>query len=93
MRQEMQVMKKFEAKIKANRSFTYTIRQEKVVQVDISGQGIHTTTCMTCNFTCHSSCALADNADKAKCVAMSPAGDCKVCPRKCVWNLVRKIFA
>ena len=86
-------MEKFEAKIKANKSFTYTIRQEKVVHEDISGRGIHTTTCMTCNFTCHSNCAFADNADKAKCVAMSPTGDCKVCPRKCIWNLVCTVFS
>ena len=66
MRQEMQVMKQFDAKIKNNKSFTYKIKQQKVVQEDISGRGIHTTTCMICNHTCHSNCVYADNSHKAK---------------------------
>jgi len=88
MRQEIQVMKKHEAKIKANKSFTYTVQQDKVVQEDISGQGIHTTNCLTCNFTCHSNCVYAQNVDKVYCVSMSKTGDCKVCPRNCHWDLV-----
>jgi hypothetical protein len=92
MRQEAQIMDSYEAKIKANKSFTYTIMQEKITQEDISGKGVHTTTCMTCNFTCHSSCAYADNKDKAGCIAMnSSTGDCKVCPQKCHWDIHKNV--
>jgi predicted GTPase len=91
LRQEALVMEKFEAQIKANKSFTYTIRQSKFVQEDISGNGVHTTTCLTCNFTCHSNCAFADDKDKARCVAMSDSGDCKVCPSNCRWDLHKNL--
>jgi GTP-binding protein EngB required for normal cell division len=91
LRQEALIMEKFEAQIKANEAFTYTIRQSKLVQEDISGRGIHTTTCLTCNFTCHSNCSYADNKDKARCVAMSNLGDCKVCPRKCRWDIHKNL--
>jgi hypothetical protein len=91
LRQEALIMEKFEAQIKANKSFTYTIRQSKIVHEDISGQGIHTTTCLTCNYTCHSDCTRADNYDKAKCRAMSPAGYCIICPRNCHWTLHKNL--
>ena len=63
------------------------VRESRLVQEDISGNGIHTTTCMTCNFTCHSDCAYADNSDKGSCVAMNFFGSCKVCPQKCRWRM------
>jgi hypothetical protein len=86
LHQEAQVMESFEAQIKANEPFTYTIRELKVVQEDISRLGIHTMTCMTCNFTCLSSCDI-DNKDMAGCVAMErPTGDCLVCPQHCHWD-------
>ena len=66
MRQELKIMEHFDAKIKANQSFSYTIKQQKVVQEDISGQGIHTTTCLVCNYTCHSNCRTPDNEKKAR---------------------------
>ncbi len=92
LRQEAQIMESYEAQIKANQSFTYTIRQQKVIQEDISGRGIHTTTCMTCNFTCHSSCVYADNYKKSKCVAMNKTtGDCKVCPGGCHWDMHKNV--
>ena len=65
MRQELKIMDHFEAKIKANQSFSYTIKQQKVVQENISGKGVHTTTCMVCNYTCHSNCYYADDSAKA----------------------------
>ena len=66
MRQELKVMEYFEAKIQANQSFSYTISEQRVIQKDISGQGIHTTTCMVCNYTCHKNCHTPDNEKKAR---------------------------
>jgi predicted GTPase len=92
MRLESQIMDSFETQIKANESFSYTIRQQKIVQEDISGKGIHTTTCMTCNFTCHRSCIYAENKDKDKCSAMDTiSGDCRVCPRNCHWYFHKNV--
>jgi len=47
--------------------------------------GVHTTTCMHCNRTCHENCAYADNNAKASCSAMRE-GVCTVCPNHCHWN-------
>jgi predicted GTPase len=92
LRQEAQIMESYEAKIKANESFTYTIRQQKIIQEDISGLGIHTTTCMTCNFTCHRNCTRADNKAKAKCFIMSKeTGACRACPDNCHWTLHKNV--
>ena len=66
MRQELKVIEHFEAQIKANEEFTYRIVQQKVVQKDISGSGIYTTTCMECNYTCHSNCVFSDDSEKAR---------------------------
>ena len=54
-------------------------------KTDISGTGVYTTTCMVCNMTCHDSCALSNDKDKYKCVAMEN-GDCTKCPGHCNWN-------
>ena len=91
MRQEAYVMEHFEAQIQANQAFSYTVREARIVHKDISGQGIHTTTCLNCNFTCHRSCAYSDDNDKAQCIAMDHTGSCKVCPKKCHWNFHKNV--
>ena len=64
MRQEAKVIDKYASDIDANKNFEYTVEEEVMEKVDISGQGIHTTTCLSCNFTCHKSCKFADDNDK-----------------------------
>jgi hypothetical protein len=92
LRQEAMIMETYEAQIKVNESFTYTIKESKIIHCDISGMGIYTTTCLTCNFTCHRHCAYADDKDKAQCIAMdTSAGSCKVCPLKCPWNMHKNL--
>ncbi len=92
LRQEALIMETYEAQIKANESFTYTIKQSKIIHFDISGLGIYTTTCLTCNFTCHRKCVYADDTDKAHCSSMNgPAGSCKVCPLKCPWYMHKNL--
>ena len=91
MRQEAFVMERFEAQIQANQSFTYTVKETRVAQRDISGEGIHTTTCLKCNYTCHRDCSRADNDDKAECMVMSETGKCTVCPKKCHWSIHKNV--
>jgi len=47
--------------------------------------GVHTTTCMTCNRTCHENCAIPDNESKAECCAITN-NLCTICPGKCFWD-------
>ena len=49
--------------------------------------GTHTTTCLTCNRTCHDNCIFADNNEKMKCCAMDRNGYCHECPKKCYWDM------
>ena len=84
MRQEEIVLQHRESEIETNKEFTYTVEINKPSQVDISGRGIHTTTCLKCNFTCHN-CIYSNDNEKASCCAMRD-GSCVVCSKKCHWT-------
>ena len=86
MRREEIVMQQREKEIETHKEFTYTVRVDKPRKIDISGQGRYTTTCLKCNFTCHSSCVYADDSDKYRCSAMNSNHYCKVCPGNCFWK-------
>lgn len=70
----------------STKNYEVTFDEEFNVKEDISGKGIHTTTCLTCNFTCHNGCVYANDADKQKCCAMAD-GLCTQCPKKCSWDM------
>ena len=84
LQQEELIMKKHEAEIDANRNFTYTVTEPRIVRHDtVPGQ--YVTNCLKCNFTCHKPCDFANNDDKRYCSAMS--GEyCRICPKKCHWS-------
>lgn len=86
MRQEEIVLQQHEAKIKANKDFTYQVKLVKPSYISLEGTGQHTTTCVTCNKTCHKSCAIPLDCNKSGCWAMNEFGNCRICPRKCNWS-------
>lgn len=86
MRQEELVLQQHEAKIKANKDFTYQVNLVKPSYFSLEGTGQHTTTCVTCNKTCHKSCAIPLDCNKSGCWAMNEFGNCRICPRKCYWS-------
>eukprot|EP01062_Namystynia_karyoxenos_P014854 TRINITY_DN1537_c0_g1_i2.p1 TRINITY_DN1537_c0_g1~~TRINITY_DN1537_c0_g1_i2.p1 ORF type:complete len:891 (+),score=262.07 TRINITY_DN1537_c0_g1_i2:102-2774(+) len=49
-----------------------------------------TTTCLTCQWTCHEKCVFADDKMKANCCAMRD-GQCTSCPKKCHWKMHRNL--
>ena len=89
LKQQQQSLKQNEAKIKANKNFEFEVEEDKMCKVDLD-IGEHVTNCLTCNFTCHYPCYIADNDDKNRCAAMKPPKDkttkCGVCPGECVWQ-------
>ncbi|VDI74161.1 Hypothetical predicted protein [Mytilus galloprovincialis] len=85
--EEVQIFKQHTREIKDNKDFKYEVEESKFEKVDIGGQGIYTTNCLTCNYTCHANCAYANDDDKAKCIAMNADGKCTECPNKCYWKL------
>lgn len=89
MRQEEIVLQQHEAKIKANKDFTYQVKLVKPSYISLEGTGQHTTTCVTCNMTCHKSCAIPLDCNKSCCWAMNEFGNCRICPRQCNWSAHR----
>ena len=90
LKQEEQVLRDHEKEILTNKDFTYEVQVTKQRYVDLSG--VHTTTCLTCNFTCHNNCVYADDDDKYLCSAMrinsgTQEARCGVCPEKCSWKI------
>ena len=86
MRQEENVLKQRETEIETNKSFTYEVEITKPREINLRGTGQHTTTCLRCNFTCHQSCAYANDSDKRNCCAMGSDGNCTVCSMHCYWT-------
>ena len=86
MRNEAKVMNDFSAALESNKNFVFSVKKPKVVKKDISGQGIYTTTCLNCSFTCHLNCMYANDSDKMKCCAMKSNGYCNICPCHGIWS-------
>lgn len=76
----------FTTLMKDNENFHYTVIEKQIRKVDISGQGIHTTTCLNCNFTCHENCSRSKDEEKEKCSVMDEDGKCTKCPQNCIWQ-------
>jgi len=90
LRQQINVINKYGDLIDANKDFEYKVKKQKARQTPNNG-AFNTTTCLTCNFTCHRSCAFSDNADKARCCAMGSDGKCRCCKGKCHWSLHKNV--
>lgn len=85
MRLEENILRQHETEIEQSKSFEYTIPVTKQKKIDLKGTGQYTTTCLRCNFTCHESCAYANDNDKIHCSAMD-GSYCRVCTKKCHWT-------
>lgn len=72
------------AAINDNKNFTYTVTDEKRVQVPLPS-GTYTTNCTTCNYTCHYPCGIPRSENKKYCAAMTN-GSCVECPSRCHWT-------
>ena len=90
---EEEVLRKIGDTIASNKEYTYGVERLDVKKIPIPDNR-HTTTCLTCNFTCHKDCDIPNDGDKAECSAMdqskSPAS-CTKCPKRCAWNSHRNI--
>lgn len=89
MREEERALERNLQLIADNKDFTYDVPELHAVQVELP-PGVHTTTCLTCNRTCHDNCIYADDKDKQKCSSISD-GYCTVCPKQCHWKEHRNV--
>lgn len=83
-------LKQHEAEIRDNKDFKITVTVNRQ-RMDELPHGWLTTTCMSCHFTCHERCGIADDDQKYGCSAMSSGSKdsicCTVCPQKCTWRI------
>ncbi len=85
LQKEVQVLKNHQADIDKNKNFHYEVNEQSV-ETQPTNPGQYTTNCITCNMTCHKTCAFSNDEDKERCVAMTN-GNCHVCPEKCHWTM------
>ena len=93
LRIEEKLLKKYEDAIESNKDFTYEIKRLEVKKIPIPDNK-NTTTCLTCNFTCHKDCGIPNDGDKAGCWAMDQRQfpvSCTQCPNRCIWHIHRNI--
>ena len=85
MRQEKRAVEANEAKIRANKDFTYVVTEFTAKKVSLDS-GTYVTNCLKCNRTCHFPCGIARDEDKRGCWAMDSNGNCRICDGHCYWD-------
>ena len=85
MRTEKRALEENEAKIRANKDFTYVVTEQHPKKVPLPS-GTYVTNCLKCNRTCHYPCGIPRDKDKRGCAAMDSKGYCKVCDGHCYWD-------
>lgn len=84
LREQLEIFKKHKDDIENNKDFEYEVEETKKYLVDLP-RGQHVTNCLQCNVTCHENCAIADDAEKRGCAAMTD-GLCRICTGRCIWS-------
>ena len=83
---EYKIINDLNRDIKDSQNYTLDITVPKMEREQLK-PGIHTTTCLTCNRTCHDNCNIKQNEYKYNCWAMDKNSKCRFCPKKCDWKL------
>ena len=90
LRDEVRILETAETDINSSKDYTYKVKKFEMNKKPLPGNQ-NTTTCLTCNFTCHENCAFANDHEKINCVAMDGNGDCEQCKGKCRWDMHRNL--
>ena len=89
LKTEAEVVIRYEEAIVRNKDFTYVVQEDVIVKRRCE-PNTYVTNCLSCNFTCHLSCAYSNDGEKYKCSAIDGGSiehaRCKVCPKKCHWR-------
>ena len=78
-------VEKLKGDLKDNKNFIIEVDEFYMEQIDLSGKGIYTTTCLKSNFTYHKNCSINDGSDKKNCVVFKN-DYCTECPGKYHWT-------
>ena len=69
IRQLEQVIEDCRSEIERSKEFEFEVIEPRVVKNDLP-VGLHTMTCLKCNFTCHDNCSRTNAGDKMNCWAI-----------------------
>eukprot|EP00929_Paragymnodinium_shiwhaense_P006821 TRINITY_DN110784_c0_g1_i1.p1 TRINITY_DN110784_c0_g1~~TRINITY_DN110784_c0_g1_i1.p1 ORF type:complete len:717 (+),score=132.48 TRINITY_DN110784_c0_g1_i1:251-2401(+) len=83
LRLECQMLERLDDDLVGSQDFTYTVSVDKFKKHPVKA-GVNTTTCTTCDWTCHHNCIYRNDDQKMRCCSMK-GGYCTACPRKCHW--------
>lgn len=79
----------------SNKDYEIDVYYDKQVCLDLP-EGQYVTNCFFCHVTCHDNCRIPDDDNKRGCLVIDQnTGYCRVCPKKCFWNIHKnsdKIF-
>lgn len=85
LQEKIEIFHKCNSDIENNQCFEYTVEETKQFRIELP-PGQHVLNCLHCNVTCHEECRVSDDDDKKRCWAMDKEGNCRICPKKCVWR-------
>ena len=84
---EYKIINDLNKDIKDSQNYKVDITVPKVAKEQLK-PGIHTTTCLQCNRTCHDNCNIKQDEYKYNCWAMDKnSKKCRFCPNKCIWKM------
>lgn len=86
IRQTSDILQTHQAEISRNANFEFEVKVIEPLQI-LKKENTFITNCQQCSYTCHKSCAYANDVDKIKCCAIGIDGKCTVCPNKCIWTV------
>lgn len=90
LKQEESILQQHKDAIDSSKNFTYTVTKTERNKIKLP-KNTYTTTCQTCDYTCHDYCTKSNDSSKKSCYAMKTGygtrnAHCGVCPNKCHWS-------
>ena len=90
LNQEEAILQKQKETIDSTKDFKYTVRRTEKRKITLPDKK-YTTTCLTCDYTCHEKCSKSNDSKKYYCSVMKTKfgtkdACCVVCPKECRWD-------
>jgi hypothetical protein len=86
MRKTKQMITNSKVQIEANENVEFEVEVTVPQKIELPA-GQYITNCNKCYITCHNSFSIPNDGNKDGCWAMDSSGNCRICPRKCKWNM------
>ena len=90
LKQEEDILQQQKETINSTKDYKYIVKRTEKKRVDLPKKK-YTTTCRTCDYTCHEVCSKSNDSKKKYCSVMktdfgTKDACCVICPKKCRWD-------